>query len=160
MSAPIATDRRGNMLSAITTATAEELDDAAARTPCPLALVVLIDSVTGDVLFGLNTWRSEYELPGGIVEAGEAFVEAARRELEEETAIRVATLDLLGYARFALTDPSREELGAVYRAEVTGQQAVASDEMQQFVWRKPLSETELAISALDDAIAEWVSRSR
>jgi len=155
MSAPIATDRRGNVLTAITAATPDELEDASTRIPCPLALVVLVDGHAGNVLFGLNTWRREYELPGGIVESGEAIVEAARRELEEETSIRVEHLDLLGYARFALTNPDREELGAIYHATVTGQRAVSSDEMQQFVWRKPLSQSGLAIAALDDAIAAW-----
>lgn len=159
MSSSIAVDRHGNRLVSVEAATGEELDEAAIQTPCPLALVVLIDSATGHVLFGLNTWRREFELPGGIVESGEAFVEAARRELEEETGIRIGSLDFVGYARFALSDPSRDELGAVYFARVTNQQAAASDEMQQFIWRKPLSESDLAISALDDAIAAWVIRS-
>ena len=158
MGSTIATDDRGNCLVSIEAATPVELAAAAERTPCPLALVVLVDSA-GDVLFGLNTWRHEYELPGGIVESGESFVEAARRELEEETGIRIDALDLLGYARFALTAPTRDELGAVYVARAINQQASASDEMQRFVWRKPLSDSDHAISALDDAIADWATRS-
>ncbi|MCK8468749.1 GNAT family N-acetyltransferase [Microbacterium sp. KSW4-16] len=81
---PIATDRRGNHLVSVELATPEGLNAAAAQTPCPLALVVLVDSTTGHVLFGMNTWRREYELPGGIVESGETFFEAAQRELDEE----------------------------------------------------------------------------
>jgi hypothetical protein len=30
--------------------------------------------------------------------------------------------------------------------------------MRQFVWRKPLSESALDITPLDDAIAEWAAR--
>lgn len=107
----------------------------------------------------MNTWRREYELLGGFVENGETFFEAARRELDEETGIRVDTLHLLGYARFVLTDPSREELGAVYFARVTNQRATVSHEMPQFTWRAPLSKPDLAISTLDDAIAGCVVRS-
>ncbi|GGF31651.1 hypothetical protein GCM10010922_03420 [Microbacterium sorbitolivorans] len=150
-------DHRGNRLVALTEASEPELDAAAAATPCPLALIVLIDDATNGVLFGLNTWRHEYELPGGMVEPGESLIEAARRELEEETGIRVDVLTLVGYAEFALTNPLRDELGAVYRATVSGEQASASDEMQQFLWRTPLSTTGHAISALDDAIAEWAT---
>ncbi|WP_437583278.1 NUDIX domain-containing protein [Paramicrobacterium sp. CJ85] len=159
MNSTFATDRHGNRLLSVEAATHEELVAAAAHTPCPLALAVLVDSATQRVLFGMNTWRLEYELPGGIVEPGESFFEAARRELEEETGIRVDTLGLLGYARFALTAPIRDELGAIYFAEVTDQQATPSDEMQQFVWRKPLSQSDLAVAALDDVIAEWAVRS-
>lgn len=160
MCSPIAIDHRGNRLVAVTAATSSELEAVTALTPCPLALVVLVDSVTGHVLFGLNTWRREYELPGGIVEQTEEFIEAARRELEEETGIHIEALALVGYAQFALTNPIRAELGAIYRAEASGKQASASDEMEHFLWRSPLSETEHAIAALDDAIADWAVRIR
>lgn len=156
---PSIVDHRGNRLVAVTEATEAELDAAATATPCPLALTVLIDDATKGVLFGLNTWRHEYELPGGMVEPGESLAGAARRELEEETGIHVDDLELVGYARFALAHPPRDELGAVYRARVSGEQASASDEMQQFLWRTPLSKTDHAISALDDAIAAWATGS-
>lgn len=154
---PSIVDHLGNRLIEVTVATEAELEAAATVTPCPLALAILIDDATKSVLFGLNSWRHEYELPGGMVEPGESLVNAARRELEEETGIRVDVLTLVGYARFALTNPPRDELGAVYRATVSGEQASASDEMQQFLWRTPLSDTDQAISALDDAIAAWAT---
>ena len=155
MTSAIATDARGNRLLAVNRASADDLVVAARLTPCPLALVVVMECTTRDVLFGLNTWRHEYELPGGMVEGGESFAEAARRELEEETGIRADALQLLGYARFALTDPIREELGAVYVAETEGRGTTTSDEMSHFVWRRPLSASQSRVSALDDAIADW-----
>ncbi|THV26495.1 NUDIX hydrolase [Glycomyces paridis] len=153
----IAVDSNGNALIELTTATREQLEAAARHTPCPLALVVLADMSTDEVLFGLNRWRREYELPGGIVEDGESFLAAAKRELQEETAIRAETLDLVGYARFTLTKPQREELGAVYFTRVADPQPQAGEELQAFVWRKPLSESALPIAALDDAIAAWAT---
>lgn len=94
-----------------------------------------------------------------MIEDGESFLGAAKRELEEETAIRVEALDLVGYARFSLTKPQREELGAIYFTRVADQQAQASEELQAFVWRKPLSESALTIAALDDVIAAWATKS-
>ena len=155
MSSALAVDLRGNTLNQLAVATVAQLEEAARRTPCPLALVVVEDASTGRVLFGLNSWRNEYELPGGLVEDGESFAEAARRELFEETGIPLKRVDLIGYASFALVAPERDELGAVYYARVVGRQAEASDELQAFVWRTPRSDTELPLSALDDAIAEW-----
>lgn len=81
---------------------------------------------------------------------------AAIRELEEETGMKADSAELVGYAHFALTNPAREELGAIYRSSRSGQDAHDSDELTDFVWRIPLENTEREISALDDVIAAWV----
>lgn len=160
MPPPLATDRRGNVLTDLSIASIEHLDEAAERTPCPLSLVVLVDETRGTVLFGCNRWRQEYELPGGMVGEGETYHDAAQRELEEESGIRTDTLELLGYARFSLADPARDELGAIYVASATNQSPQDRAELDAFIWRRPLSASTLAISPLDDAIADWALRVR
>lgn len=156
MATPLAVDTHGNALLRAIHCTDDELEEAASRTPCPLALVVVADESTDNVLFGLNRWHQSYELPGGMVESGESIKRAAVRELEEETGMKAHSVELVGYAHFELTNPRREELGAIYRAERQGQDAVDSNELADFVWRTPLETTELEISALDDVIAAWV----
>lgn len=156
---PLATDRAGNALIDLTVATNEQLAEAALRTRCPLALMVVADASSRSVLFGLNRWRCEYELPGGMIEEGESFIAAAARELEEETSIRIETPELIGYARFELNAPRREELAAVYGALLPDARPQASHEMQSFIWRTPLSESTAPIGLLDDVIAEWAVRS-
>lgn len=155
MSLPLATDSMGNTLLELVAASAIELGSAALTTPCPLALVVVADASSGEVLFGLNRWRHTYELPGGMVERGESIHEAAVRELEEETGVGAAPLTLIGYARFALVNPEREELGAVYSTRVAKKEARSGEELVALTWRTPMHSSSLAISPLDDAIAEW-----
>lgn len=155
MSPPLAADVHGNVLLDVVRCTEKQLEEAALHTSCPLALVVIVDEGTKDVLFGLNRWHKSYELPGGMVEPGESFEAAAIREVDEETGIKVGSPELVGYAHFALVNPVRQELGAVYYARHHGRNASASDELSDFVWKRPLEPTEVEISALDDAIAAW-----
>ena len=54
----------------------------------PLAWVVVRDT-EGRVLLVHDAWKGYLELPGGVVEAGESFHQAATRELAEETGLRV-----------------------------------------------------------------------
>ena len=46
--------------------------------------------------FRFGTWANSLEIPGGVVDAGEAALSTATRELEEETGYRPASVRLLG----------------------------------------------------------------
>lgn len=153
--APIAIDAHGNSLIEVVRTDSAGLSEASARTPCPLALVVVIDGHSDLVLFGLNRWRRSFELPGGMVERDEPIEGAASRELQEETGIYVPQPRLVGYAHFALTCPEREELGAIFLARVTDAVPMPSDELVELAWRVPLTASETSVSHLDDVIAAW-----
>ena len=103
--------------------------------PCPLALVVA--RAEQKVLFGLNRWRKQWELPGGMIEARETPRSAASRELSEETGIEISSEDLAwsGLATFELADPQRLELASVFVAELGGQpRSTASYELTELGW--------------------------
>ncbi|TQE15802.1 NUDIX domain-containing protein [Streptomyces ipomoeae] len=64
--------------------------------PSPHALTgagVVVTDPVGRILLGWSARRSVWELPGGKDEAGEDFVDAAVRELQEETGLKVDRAD-------------------------------------------------------------------
>jgi ADP-ribose pyrophosphatase len=48
--------------------------------------------------FRFGIWANSLELPGGVIEKGEAAIDGVVRELEEETGYRAAKVSLLGVA--------------------------------------------------------------
>jgi 8-oxo-dGTP diphosphatase len=45
-----------------------------------------------------------FSLPGGVVEAGETLIEAVRREVDEETALKIEPVALAGYREVVARD--------------------------------------------------------
>lgn len=152
MDAPLAIDAHGQRLTDVRN-TSEPVGDHVDGVSCPLSLVVV--SWSSKVLFGLNRWRDEWELPGGMIGGGETPRQAAARELEEETGVVVepAELEWIGLATFELLKPARRELAAVYRASFVDEPAIhASDELIEVAWLD-LSDLPSRYSALDLAVA-------
>ena len=145
-------DASGNSLTAIELLGAASLDDLEPDVPCPLSLVVV--EVEGRVLMGLNAWRKEWELPGGIIEAGESPAVAALRELAEETGIAVASAPLVARVSFVLGPTRRREYAAVYSVVLAAlPELTPNDELTDFVWWDPHADVLEAMSPLDAEIA-------
>ncbi|MCL2515620.1 MAG: NUDIX hydrolase [Microbacteriaceae bacterium] len=153
MTTALAVDDRGQRLTRLWFA-AEPTAAVVDGVPCPLALVVLL--VDGAVLFGLNRWRREWELPGGMIEAGETPRAAARRELHEETGVALdeGQLEWRGLAAFELLNLERTEYAAIYSATVDARPHLeVSNELIDLRWLDPAS-SESGVSTLDRTIAQ------
>ena len=73
--------------------------------------------VQGKFLIGYNSYREQWEFPAGKIESGETAMEAARRELYEETHQIVEELEFCGL--FKIYDKTKKEyrFRAVYKGE-------------------------------------------
>jgi 8-oxo-dGTP diphosphatase len=74
---------------------------------------------------GNPPFRGSWALPGGFVEEGEQVLEAAPRELAEETGLQVGELRLLGVYDTPGRDPRGWTVSVVYLARVPSETAVA-----------------------------------
>jgi 8-oxo-dGTP diphosphatase len=68
-----------------------------------------------------------WALPGGFVDVGESVEQAAVREAEEETALRVTLKVLLGCYSDPLRDPRGHTASLVYVAEARGEPRAQDD---------------------------------
>ena len=64
-------------------------------------------------------FKGKYALPGGFVEYGEGVEVAARRELHEETGLKIRQLHLVGVYSEAKRDPRGHIISIAYVAVVT-----------------------------------------
>ncbi len=77
-----------------------------------------IIEIQGKFLIGYNKYREQWEFPAGKIESGELAIEAARRELYEETHQIVDKLNFCGM--FKIYDKTKKEyrFRAVYNGQV------------------------------------------
>jgi 8-oxo-dGTP diphosphatase len=84
---------------------------------------------------GNPPFRGSWAIPGGFVEEGEQVVDAAPRELAEETGLQVGELELLGVYDTPGRDPRGWTVSIVYLARVPGESEVAgADDARDARW--------------------------
>ncbi|MFJ7218277.1 NUDIX hydrolase [Amycolatopsis sp. NPDC098790] len=148
-------DRAGNVLLAVRQVTESDLTRLATAIPVSASLVVAVHA--GAVLMMFDRRRRQWELPGGMREAGESSRRAAARELAEETGIHGVELTFAVVAEFALTRPARRELLAVYRTDLPAAPWLSlSEEGLGFRWWSPGEAVGPDTSPLDAEIAARV----
>ncbi len=79
-------------------------------------IVIIVSTYKGKLVFGRHKSRKTYEFPGGHIELGESTMEAARRELEEETSALNYKIEPLCY--YAVRDEYSENFGKLFFADI------------------------------------------
>lgn len=127
-----------------------------------LKFAVIVARSQGKWVFCTHRDRSTYEIPGGHREPGESILDAARRELHEETG--AVDFSIRPVCVYSVTGKSRvnasgeESFGMLYAAEITGFESELHSEMERVVlleelpdqWTYPLIQPQL--------IREWERR--
>jgi 8-oxo-dGTP diphosphatase len=104
------TDTSGNTFVGVKVAGQSSLDGLDPLVALPLSLIVVEHGLR--VLMVFDTRRRRWELPGGQIEHGESSLEAAIRELAEETGLDDCILLLGAVAEFVLGEERRREYAA------------------------------------------------
>jgi 8-oxo-dGTP diphosphatase len=111
---------------------------------------------------GHPPFAGSWALPGGFVEKGERVQEAARRELCEETGLRLGDLELLGVYDTPGRDPRGQTVSIVYIARLGDERPVlGGDDASDARWFPVDSLPDLAFDhdlILADAIARLRER--
>jgi 8-oxo-dGTP pyrophosphatase MutT (NUDIX family) len=142
-------DRAGNVLVDLRFVAEDE------RRPAPASLVVVTHADAALMIF--DSWRKEWELPGGTREPGETPRQAAIRELHEETGIHTTALSFAAVAEFDLRNPDRHELLAIYRTHLDEPPPlIVNDEALAFRWWPPVTSPSDDMNPLDAEIARRV----
>jgi 8-oxo-dGTP diphosphatase len=83
-------------------------------------------------------------LPGGFVEIGETVEEACRRELMEETGVKVQGLRLVGVYSAPDRDPRRHTCSVAFLGRASAGNARAGDDASDVEWVKSWRRAKLA----------------
>lgn len=129
----------------------------APKTPLLTADGVVLDTA-GRVLLVRRRhqpFQGMWALPGGFVERDESVEDACRREVLEETGVRLRKLELIGVYSEPGRDPRGPTCTVAYLARVRDQEAVSGDDAASAEWvsdwrKRPLAFDHLRIIA--DAI--------
>jgi 8-oxo-dGTP diphosphatase len=112
--------------------------DSYTRPMLTVDVVALTEAVVPSLLLVQRKYApfaGDWALPGGFVEEGEQVIEAAPRELAEETGLEAGELQLLGVYDTPGRDPRGWTVSIVYLATVQAEIAVAgADDARDARW--------------------------
>jgi 8-oxo-dGTP diphosphatase len=116
------------------------------KTPALSTDCVAVDA-KGRVLLirrGHPPYKGRFALPGGFVELDETVEEACRRELMEETGVKVGRLELIGVYSGPKRDPRGPTCAVAFLARVARATPKAGDDAAAAEWVERWSDLDLA----------------
>ena len=100
---------------------------------------VIFNSKKEVLLCRSHKWEDKYVIPGGHVEYGEKLEDALRREILEETGLRISSIKLLGIKECFYSNgyyKDRHFIFMDYRCSTETEDVILNDEAEEYVWTK------------------------
>ena len=102
------------------------------------------------VLMVFNSWRRQWELPGGMREPGETARQLPCVSWLKRRVLRQSSWDFVAVAEVDLRRPGRREYTAIYRTDLQGlPQLVVNEEASAFLWWDPRSSATEQMNPID-----------
>ena len=151
------TSSRGDILLAYHAGTTLDIPETEQSTPMPF--VIVHATYQGKSLFVFNRKRNHWELPGGLIDEGEAPHESAIRELGEESGQTVHSVDYASWMKFQLAPDNRIELGVLYTCDIkTILPFEPNDEISQIMFWDIITPVEGHVSEIDLYITQHIRK--
>lgn len=97
-----------------------------------VSVAALVVNDAGKVLLVRSPWRG-WEYPGGLIEPGETFQEALRREVREEAGVEIEVLGFVGICK----NIERDVVNIDFAARYVSGELKTSDESTEVIWADP-----------------------
>ena len=97
-----------------------------------VSVAALVTNDRGEVLLVNSPWRG-WEYPGGLIEPGESFEAALKREVREESGVEIEITGFVGICK----NVERDVVNIDFTARYTGGELTTSDESTEVGWFSP-----------------------
>ena len=97
-----------------------------------VSVAALVTNEKGEILLVNSPWRG-WEYPGGLIEPGETFQEALKREVREESGVEIEITGFVGICK----NVGRDIVNIDFTARYIGGTLTTSEESTEVVWVTP-----------------------
>ncbi|WP_224995216.1 NUDIX domain-containing protein [Cesiribacter sp. SM1] len=105
--------------------------------PEPTVSAIIFNPLNQVLLCKSAKWNNQYVIPGGHIEQGETMEDALRREVLEETGLKIHSIELIGLQECIYSDTFQEKRHFIfidYSCRTDGFEVVLNDEADEWIW--------------------------
>ncbi len=94
-----------------------------------VSVAALVTNEKGEILLVKSPWRG-WEYPGGLIEPGETFQEALKREVREEAGVEIEVTGFVGICK----NVERNMVNIDFTARYISGELIPSEESTEVIW--------------------------